>query len=55
MSKITLELTERQLSFLEAALDTAMENEGDSRAYREFSKLMDLVLIKQQVVDGSKK
>ena len=46
MSKVTLTLTARQLSFLEVALETALDNEADPVYYKEFSKLKDMVVDK---------
>lgn len=46
MANVTLTLTARQLSFLEAALEKALDNECDPVYYREFCKLKDKVLDK---------
>ena len=36
---ITLTLTEDQVGYLEAALEKAMDNEGDAEYYEQFSQL----------------
>lgn len=38
---ITLTLTEDQAAYLEAALEKAMDNEGDAEYYEQFAQLWD--------------
>jgi len=40
---ITLELTPEQLSYLQAALSKAMDNEGDAEYYAAYSEIRDVV------------
>jgi len=40
---ITLELTPEQVSYLQAALDKAMDNEGDAEYYAAYSEISDVV------------
>ena len=40
---IKLELTALQAAYLEAALEKAMDNEGDSEYYEHYTELYDLV------------
>jgi hypothetical protein len=40
---ITLQLDEDQAGFLEAALEKAMDNEGDSEYYEAFVELIDML------------
>ena len=43
MIKLELTLTPEQLSYLQAALDKAMDNEGDAEYYAAYSELSDVV------------
>ena len=40
---ITIEFTESQLSFLECALETAMDNEADDEVWEELNELYQLI------------
>ena len=53
MANVTLTFTARQLGFLEAALEKALDNECDPVYYKEFCKIKDKVVDKIEELEDA--